>query len=382
MGKALVAAGYGRAPDRSYFSGCSNGGRHALVTAARLPEAYDGILAGSPGINLPQAAVAQLYGAQQFSRVATDPKQLETALNQSERAHISQQVLARCDALDGLTDGMVLNTQACQSAFDLQRDVATCADNQRTGQCLTTNQKMALKNVLEGARNTKGDRLYSSFPIDTGIATKDWANWKFVYSVTNRDPVALGYVFMVPPASKDMLKDTLGYALSFSMDRDAPGIWRTDATFQESAMQFMTPPNPSDLQRMQKRGAKLMVWHGVSDGVFSTDDTVAWYQSLQKKTPNASQDFSRLYLVPGMNHCGGGPSTDQFNLLQPLVDWVEGGIAPQPTASARGAGNAGGVNPDVPAQWSSNRSRPLCAWPLIARYTSGDPEKSESFTCQ
>ncbi len=383
MAKALVAAGYGRPADRSYFAGCSNGGRHAFVTAARLPEAYDGILAGAPGYNLPQAAVAQIYGAQQFAKVATDPKDLKTAITPAERQFVAQQVLKQCDALDGLTDGMVQDSASCQRKFDLVRDVPTCQGEQRTGQCLTPAQKTALGNVLTGARDSSGRALYSSFPIDSGIASEDWANWKFVNSVTNRDPVALGYVFMVPPAPKDMLKNTLGYAMNFSMDRDAPGIWRTDATYTQSAMEFMTPPKPAQLDRLRERGAKLMVWHGVSDGVFSPDASVAWYRDVQKHSNGQAEDFAKLYLVPGMGHCGSGPSTDQFNLLQPLVDWVEHGKAPAtPTAQVRGPGNPGGANTELPAHWSPERSRPLCAWPKVARYFSGNPDNAASFRCE
>ncbi len=383
MAKALVAAGYGRPADRSYFAGCSNGGRHAFVTAARLPDAYDGILAGAPGYNLPQAAVAQIYGAQQFAKVATDPKDLKTAITPAERQFVAQQVINQCDALDGLTDGMVQDSASCQRKFDLTRDVPTCPDEQRTGLCLTTAQKTALGNVLTGARDSSGRALYSSFPIDPGIASEDWANWKFVNSVTNRDPVALGYVFMVPPAPKDMLKDTLGYAMNYSMDRDAPGIWRTDATYTQSAMDFMTPPKPAQLDRLRERGAKLMVWHGMSDGVFSPDASVAWYRDVQKHSNGQAEDFAQLYLVPGMGHCGSGPSTDQFNLLQPLVEWVEQGKTPNsPTAQVRGAGNAGGVNPELPKTWSPARSRPLCAWPQTARYVSGNPENASSFRCE
>jgi feruloyl esterase len=130
----------------------------------------------------------------------------------------------------------------------------------------------------------------------------------------------------------------------------------------------------------------MMVWHGNSDGVFSPEASTAWYRDLQKNQANQggrAEDFARLYLVPGMNHCGGGPATDQFNLLQPLVDWVEGGRAPeQLTAQARGAGNVGGVNAELPPGWSADRTRPLCAWPKVARYQGGNPERAESFRCE
>ena len=127
-----------------------------------------------------------------------------------------------------------------------------------------------------------------------------------------------------------------------------------------------------------------MVYHGVSDPIFSVDDTVAWYEGLQKNNRGQAERFARLYTVPGMGHCQGGPSTDQFDMLTPLVNWVEKGKAPeQVIATARGVGNAGGVNADVPADWSPARTRPLCPYPRIALYNgTGDIESAASFSCR
>ena len=137
-------------------------------------------------------------------------------------------------------------------------------------------------------------------------------------------------------------------------------------------MGFMTPPNPSNLTALQTRGAKIMVHHGVSDPIFSVNDTEAWYKGVQA-THGTAAGFARFFRVPAMGHCSGGPAADQFDMLTPLVNWVEKGQAPDTViATARGAGNAGGVNADVPATWAANRTRPLCAYPKVARYgTSG-----------
>ena len=387
MAKALIKAAYGKGPDRAYIAGTSNGGRHAMVAAARYADQYDGMLANSPGFNLPRAAVAQLYGAQQWATVATTTvvggqPNLESALPMAERQLIANAILARCDTLDGLADGLVQDVVACRSAFNLARDIPTCT-GARDGSCLTAAQKTVVGNVFTGARTSAGAALYAGWPFDPGLATTGWADWKFRNSVRNsRDPVAVGFIFSSPPAPASILNDTLGYALGFNLDTDAPKISATSGVYTESAMAFMTPPNPTRLDTLRYRGGKMIVVHGLSDGVFSPDDTQAWYRALDTAYGQTANRFVRYFQVPGMGHSRGGPATDQYDALTALVDWVERGIAPDRiVAQARGAGNAGGVNADVPASWSATRTRPLCPYPLVARYVAGDVEKAESFSC-
>lgn len=389
MAKALVTAGYARAPDRSYIGGCSNGGRHTMVEAAR-GQAYDGYLVGAPGYRLPLAATAQLWGAQQWASLATpgamtkhpmNPQamipDLETALTAQERQVVAQAILKQCDALDGAADGMVQATQACQAKFDLARDVPTC-QGERNGQCLTVAQKQVLSKVHAGARTSKGETVYAPFVFDTGIAAPDWAQWKFKNSIA-LDPLAVGSVFSVPPSRVDPLK--------VNIDQQFPLIHATSAVYQESGMSLMTPPDhadPKNLAPLAQRGAKMVLYHGVSDAIFSAEDTRQWMLRLNQSLGGRADQFARYFPVPGMNHCRGGPSTDQFDLLNALVQWVEYGQAPQAVvASARGAGNAGGINMDLPVNWSAQRTRPLCAYPSVATYKgSGSLESASSFVCQ
>ena len=127
----------------------------------------------------------------------------------------------------------------------------------------------------------------------------------------------------------------------------------------------------------------MVLYHGVSDPIFSAEDTRQWVERVNRSQGGQGADFARYFPVPGMNHCSGGPATDQFDLLGPLVRWVEQGVAPQAvTATARGAGNPGGVNAELPADWSPQRSRPLCAYPSVARHVGGNTENASSFTCQ
>lgn len=381
MAKSTIQAAYGKAPDRSYFGGCSNGGRHALVTAARYAAEYDGVLAGAPGFNLPKAAIANIFGARQYAQVATDPNDLETAFTDAERATVAASVLAKCDALDGLADGLVQDVEACQAAFSLATDVPTCT-GARDGSCLSADQKTAIAPIFSGATTSTGAAIYSSFPYDAGIGGGGIPFWEFTAPLM-LDSGAVGLIFKVPP------EDPAGFvgpafSMSYPIDDMVAQINATNATYTESAMSFMTPPNPTNLSALRNRGGKLMVYHGVSDPIFSVDDTEAWYQGLSTTHGGSAADFARFYRVPGMGHCSGGPSTDQFDMLAALVDWVEQGEAPDRViASARGAGNAGGVNAEVPAGWAPDRTRPLCPYPKVARYDgSGDVEEAGSFACE
>jgi hypothetical protein len=209
MAKALIAAAYGRGPDRSYFGGCSNGGRHTLVATTRLANEYDGFLAGAPGYNLPKAAVAQIWGAQQWAQAytagstVTGPTgsaipDLSTALTAAERSLVSQRILAKCDALDLAADGIVADTAACQKAFNLADDVPTCS-GARDGTCLTAQQKTILAAVYTGAKTTTGTSIYNSFSYDPGIAgsagppgssrtPRPWTRWRWAPCSAPRQP--------------------------------------------------------------------------------------------------------------------------------------------------------------------------------------------------
>ncbi|MEN9629862.1 MAG: hypothetical protein RJA10_3090, partial [Pseudomonadota bacterium] len=381
-------AAYGKGPDRSYIGGCSNGRRHTLVAAARHGAHYDGYLVGAPGYRLPYAALAQLWAAPQWRALATPEAtvahpfnptariaDLGSALTAAERQTVAARIVERCDALDGARDGLVADVAACQSAFDLARDVPTCGDA-RNGQCLSAPQKSLLASVHAGGRTPSGRLIYSPFPWDPAIGGANWAQWKFVNSQV-LDPAA-GYIFMTPPRSVDPFKLDIEAAYA--------AITATDADFPESAAAQITPPgheDPRNLSALRARGAKMILYHGVGDAIFSADDTVAFMQRLDRVQGGRAADFARYFPVPGMAHCTGGPSTDQFDALTPLVRWVEQGVAPDGLpAQARGAGNAGGANPELPAGWAAARSRTLCPWPLVSRYKgSGSLDDAANFTC-
>ncbi len=382
MAKAAINVAYGKGPDRSYIGGCSNGGRHVLVAAARYADQYDGFLAGAPGFNLPLAALANIWSAQRYASVATGnpatPAGLETAFSADERRTVAAAVLQRCDKLDGVRDGIVQDTRLCQKVFNLKRDVSTCP-GERDGSCLSREQKLAIGPIFRGARASNGP-FYASFPYDPGIGGAGVPFWEFVAPLV-LDSGAVGVIFKVPPTA-DALTNGPAYALNLDIDAALAQLFTTDATFTESAMQFATPPDPTDLSDLRRRGAKVLVYHGVADPIFSIDDTTRWWRGVNRESRGRADEFVRVFPMPGMNHCAGGPATDQADFITPLVNWVERGNEPEKiVASARGPGNAGGVNAEVPADWAPDRTRPLCPYPLVARYVRGSIEKASSFHC-
>jgi pimeloyl-ACP methyl ester carboxylesterase len=381
--KKIIEARFGRQPARSYLLGCSNGGRDAMVASSRFADQFDGFVAADPGFNLPKAAIAEQWDTQQFMSAATAGQLPKDAFPATAMNLLAQKILAKCDALDGVADGMVNDRAACQSAFSIANDVPTCAGTP-DATCLTATQKTALQNVFGGARNSAGKSLYASWPLDPGVSGQNWRFWKLDAGFaplpfnTLIGAGAMGYVFTSPPDAPNLGDGGLGYQLGFNMDTDAPKIFATTATYKESAMDFMTPPSPTQLTTLKARG-KLIVVHGTGDPVFSPNDTMAWYDAL-KAADTTAPNYARLFLVPGMNHCAGGPATDRFDMLQALEDWVEKGSAPD---SVRASVNA--ADPDViAAGWPATRSRPLCAYPKQAMLKSGasDTENATSFECR
>lgn len=392
MAKAVIEAVYGKPPGYSYIGGCSNGGRHAMVAAARYPDQYDGYLVGAPGFNLPQAAVANIYGGQQYAPLGDfggpGLPNLSAAFTAGERRLVADAVLARCDALDGLADGIVQRTAACQDTFSLEADVPTCA-GARDGSCLSAQQKTIVGNILAGAVTSAGEPIYQPFPIDPGIVAGGFSFWEF-FAPLVLDSGAVGFIFGSPPQDPSTF-NPVAFSLGSDVDELNASIYATDGIYTESGMEFMTPPDAEQMRGLQRHGGRMIVYHGVADQIFSVNDTIRWFRELNRRDRGTdrigrggpARSFARLYSVPGMGHCSGGPATEQFDLLTPLMRWVEQGKPPQAiVAGARGAGNPGGANGDLPADWSAERTRPLCPWPKVALYRGGDPDEANSFRCR
>jgi len=384
--KALIKVYYGKSPDRSYYVGCSEGGREAMMMSQRFPDYYDGILACSPGFKLPKAAIAEAWDTQAFAEIAkasgvNDPNGepfINKTFTDDDMALVAKAVLAACDKLDGLEDGIVANFPACKPKLT----GLTCkgANGAKDAGCLTASQISALEKVFGGAKNSKGEKLYSDWAWDAGISNPGWRVWKLgMFAAAANSSInatlgsgAISAVFTTPPTPVAPTGAApVAYLLNFNFDSDAAKIFAESGTYSKSAWDFMLASS-TDLSGLRKHGGKLLITHGVSDPVFSVNDTIAWLNEVNKLNKGKASDFVRFFAVPGMNHCGGGPSTDRYDAFNALVSWVETKAAPE-----RIIATAGPMTP-----WP-NRTRPLCLYPAYARYKgTGSIEDAANFVCR
>jgi feruloyl esterase len=384
LAKTIIERYYGRRPEFSYMVGCSNGGRHAMVGATRLAREFDGFLAGDPGFNLPQVGLQHAWDIQSFALADAEPR---NALTRDDMRLVADSVRAQCDALDGAADGIVGALAACQKTFDVERLACSAG---KSDQCLAPQKIAALKRSFAGPTDKRGRRLYASWPFDAGLGGNDWRGWKLESPIPGFDgsPLiatlgagSLAQIFTTPPTRvAGTPQALLDYLRAFDFDRDAPKIEATTPAYPVSAMDFMAPTdwrNPR-LAELKAAGGKIIVYHGASDGAFSVQATIDWYEKVRANNGGDASGFARFYPVPGMNHCAGGPATDRFDLFGALVDWVEHKRAPGVITAEVRANNA-----ELPADWSKTRSRPLCEWPKVARYRgTGDLESAASFVCE
>jgi hypothetical protein len=387
--KTLIHDYYGRKIEYSYFVGCSNGGRQGMVASQRFPRYFDGIVAGAPGFDLPRAAVAEAWNEQVLAPLATSlsangqPYLVDT-FSDADLILAANAILAACDDLDGLVDGIVDNHTACTSRKVYPHLNAIQCVGAKTPDCLSAGQIEALKLIYAGPENSRGKALYTDWQWDPGIsAFTSLRMWSLGFPATPPLPAntntafnltlgggSLPHVFVTPP-DVTPLTGLEAYIFGFDFDTDAPKIFKTSGIYKQSSMQFMTARS-TNLSRFKKHGGKMILYHGNSDGVFSPHDTIDWYKAMDRRMPGKAQDFARLFLVPGMGHCGAGPGTTLFDAFTPLVNWVENGIAPDSIVAT--------APPGTP--WPG-RIRPLCPYPKQARYIgSGDINDAANFVCE
>jgi feruloyl esterase len=384
--KAMLAAYYERPINRSYFVGCSKGGQEGMALAQRYPEVFDGIVANSPGFALPRAAVAEAWDTQAFGSVVAppgaktfDPALLPASFTDAHFALVRNAVLDACDADDGVRDGITSAFGLCTWAkVEAQLTQKACAGSPSDA-CLSQAQIAAIGRVYAGAKDSSGRLLYSDWPLDAGIGSQGWRIWK-IGGATGGFPginvamgaPALASIFTTPPTPvHDDLASSLQFALRFDFDREVQKIYATDDTFKTSAWADISARSPQ-LESFRARGGRMIVAHGASDPVFSLNDTLAWYREVDQLNGGAASEFVRVFQVPGMAHCAGGPATDQFDAFGALVNWVEAGAAPDRLLATAG--------PQTP--WPG-RIRPLCAYPKVARYSgTGSIEDAANFRCE
>lgn len=359
LGKALVERFYGKPPNHSYYVGCSGGGRQGMMASQRLPQHFDGVVSGAPILEQHAAQVGSLYGIQAFAAIApTDAGGLpilSRAYSDGDLALIAKGLLQACDALDGATDGLIENHPACR--FDPA--VLQCA-GAKDASCLSAGQVTGLKKVMAGPRNSKGEQLYPGIPWDTSIGGATWrGNWlgtstTSVPNAARATNQSIKYVFMTPP------QPDFDY-FRFNVDTDVQRL-------AESAA--FTAATRTDYRAFKQRGTKTIVYVGLGDSLVNPAGVNRWYRNLVDANGGlaATQQFARLYNVPGMEHCTGGSALDKFDPVTPLYDWVEKGVAPT-TLTATGKSFPG-------------RTRGICPYPQVARYVgSGDVNAAENFRC-
>ena len=376
--KQLINNFYGKAPDKSYFVGCSNGGRQAMIAAQRYPTLFDGIVAAAPGFRLTQAAVqGSVYQTQLLATIAPTGADgrpdISQSLTDTDLKSISNRILQSCDALDGATDGIVSKLSACQP------DPAAwaCTAGQTTD-CLTPAKAAVVKQIFAGAKTSTGAQIYERWSFDPGIADAGaWRTWFLGSRSPNNALLSifageLSHIYTSPPT---VTPDLYGYSLTANVDAEYAKTRATTPIYTVSAESFTNAESPN-LDAFKARGGKLLMFNGTADPAFSFPDIEAYYRKVQARygSDNAAES-ARLFAVPGMAHCSGGSyGTDQFDAFGALVKWVEQGAAPDTmTATARAAAGA---------PWPG-RTRPLCSYPKEAIYKgTGSIESAASFECR
>ena len=332
--KATVVGLFGNAPKLSYFNGCSTGGRQAVTAAQRYPEDFDGIVGGAPASHTSTQAFGQIW----FSQALADPA---SALPREKLTMLHDAVLNACDELDGAKDGVLENPLAC--TFDPQ--VLACKQGADSASCLTQEQVDGVRRIYAGPSNPRtGHHIFAGLergselgwnPVPVSYAV-DYFKY-IVFKDPNWDPKTLNYDSDVERASK-------GGNLVF------------DAT-------------DTDLSHFTKRGGKLIMYQGWAEPGIPPGNLVKYYGQIQQKTSGA-KDSVRVFMVPGMGHCGGGNGTSTFDMVAALDAWRDGGKAPEQVSASR------------VRDGKADRTRPLCAWPAVAKYKgTGSVDDAGNFVC-
>ena len=340
LAKQLITAHYGKPAAYSYFSGCSTGGREGMILSQRYPTAFDGIISGDPAMRtgLSNLAISQWIPVA-FNQIA--PKDasgkpiITQAITDGDRKLIADAVLNKCDAKDGLADGLISDPLAC----DFDPAELTCKAG-KTDACLSPEKVAAIKKVFGGPKTSSGIQVYPGFLYDSGIAAGG-----FLRGILSPGPGIFG------PATTSTEVDVEKQALA--------------------AAQPLVDSMSTNLTTFSSHGGKLIFYHGDSDPWFSPLDTFGYYKDMVAANggPETASQWSQFYFVPGMSHCGGGQALDHFDLLGAMVTWVEKGTAPKSVLA---------TGPAFPG-----RTRPLCPYPQHAQYKGqGNTEDASSFECR
>ena len=337
LGKQVVADYYGRPATKSFYQGCSTGGRMGMMETQRYPDDYDGVIAGAPVYSL----------LVQSSNVVRDQifKAPGAAIPLEQLKHVNEAVLSACDAADGLKDGVVTDARRCN--WDPKS--LECKSEVVGSSCLTAPQVEALSKAYRTVRTRTG--IVGNYGLPRGSE----AGWNpFVPTVPGPRNVLNGDLGDLVPL---MFGESGFDPATFDIETQQAAIHRTPFAAEYEA-------TSTDLAKFFGRGGKLLLWHGFDDPGPSAFATIDYYERAVKA--NGGTDL-RLFVLPGVYHCGGGPGADTFDPLTAMEKWVENGTAPE-TMVAKNTGKG--------------FERPVCAWPKLPYYRSGDPASAASFACR
>lgn len=348
--KQIVAAMYGKGAAHSYYVGCSQGGGQGLMEAQRYPGDYDGILAGDPANNWTR----HYAGEHLWYSVATlkDPASYIPA---SKVKILADAVTKACDVNDGVADGVLRDPLACK--FDPA--VLTCKAGEDPAGCLSVKQVKAVKEIWSGARDSSGKLIHPGLVPGGEAGPGGWARW-----LTGAEPFEGTHWKAADAVLKDMVFDDPNFSsLNFNFDSDMKVMLRKLGP----SMDAVDP----DLRPLRREGAKMILYHGWSDPDISPLNTIDYYDKVVEKVGKDTPEFVRLFMVPGMQHCVGGPGASSFDGLAALEAWVEDGVAPEKIIASHV------VNGVV------QRTRPLCPYPKVAVYVGkGSTNEAENFVCK
>ncbi|HEV2486544.1 MAG TPA: tannase/feruloyl esterase family alpha/beta hydrolase [Terracidiphilus sp.] len=372
---AIVQAFYGKDAQKSYFVGCSDGGREALMEAQRFPEDFDGIVAGAPANNWSGLSAAMVWDEQALLGTPG------SAIPPAKLAAIQKAALDACDALDGVKDGLVEEPRVCH----FNPDVLACKQGTDATDCLTPPQLTALKKIYAGPKDPRdGKQIYPGLAQGTENGMGGWSVWVAAPKPENALQIRFANSYYGPVVNEqskwDFRKMTFTTELEYAFRKDG---WLLDAT-------------SPDLRSFRDHHGKLIQYHGWGDPALSPYGSIAYYESVENfltnypdprvDTSKPVSDFYRLFMVPGLGHCALGAGPNRFgnpmqvtdpndperDVLAALDRWVETGVAPDHII---GQGS-------VPGDSSKKLTRPLCPYPQVARYKgAGDPYDSASFEC-
>jgi feruloyl esterase len=362
--RSLTGSFYGQSVQHAYFEGCSNGGRQALMEVQRYPDDFDGIIAGDPATGTPMQAGRALV----YQKMLAKP---DNYLSTEKLELLSRATLAACDKTDGLQDGLITDPRLCT----FNPDTLKCAGPE-TPSCLTGGQLDVVKQIYGGAKLANGEMYAHPFPVGHEGGPTGWRAWiSGLERPTRQKDGTLAYTGTYLPSGYRLSEQNMR---ALALDDDDPSFnWRVfdldrDLPRMKTMSEILSPLD-ADLRPYKSRGGKLLMYHGWADPAISAYGTVAYYEKMRQIVGGQAEadSFAKLYMVPGMHHCSGGPGPDEFDMLTALENWVEKGVSPGPiVATSRVEGRL-------------DRTRPLCPHPQVARYVgSGSIEDAANFRCE